>query len=139
MKKGYDIIYQGVFHSYKYKLYGCPDLLVRSDKLKEIFNCDIVSDNYSDNLNLDYHYVVIDIKHSTIKMAANGINIINCNQIPAYKGQVYIYNKILGEIQNYEPPYGYILGKKYEFKNYTNIDYLNNLAVIDFKNMIKNI
>ena len=133
MKKGYDIIYQGVFHSYKYKLYGCPDLLVRSDKLKEIFNCDIVSDYKSDNLNLDYHYVVIDIKHSTIKMAANGINIINSNQIPAYKGQVYIYNKILGEIQNYEPPCGYILGKKYEFKNYNNNDYLNHLAVIDFQ------
>ena len=132
MKKGYDIIYQGVFHSYKYKLYGCPDLLVRSDKLKEIFNCDIVSDYKSVDLNLDYHYVVIDIKHSTISMAANGINIINSNQIPAYKGQVYIYNKILGEIQNYEPRYGYILGKKYEFKNYDNYDYLNQLAVIDF-------
>jgi len=132
MKQGYDIIYQGVFHSYKYKLYGCPDLLVRSDKLKEIFNCDIVDDVKSSTLNLDYHYVVIDIKHSSIRMAANGINMINSNQIPAYKGQVYIYNKILGEIQNYESKYAYILGKKYEFKNYNNYDYLNQLAVIDF-------
>ena len=65
-------------------------------------------------------------------MAANGINIINSNHIPAYKGQIYIYNKILGEIQNYEPRYGYILGKKYEFKNYDNYDYLSQLAVIDY-------
>ena len=135
MKKGYDIIYQGVFHSYKYNLYGCPDLLVRSDKLKEIFNCDIVGENKS--YNSTYHYVVIDIKHSSINMAANGINIINSNQIPAYKGQVYIYNKILGEIQDYEPRYGYILGKKYEFKNYDNYDYLNHLAVIDFEDYDK--
>lgn len=137
MKNGYDIIYQGVFHSYKHKLYGCPDLLVRSDKLKDIFNCDIVEDFKSSRLNLNYHYVVIDIKHSSISMAANGVNIINSNQIPAYKGQVYIYNKILGEIQDYEPHYGYILGKKYEFKNYDNYDYLNTLAVIDFEDYDK--
>ena len=135
MKKGYDIIYQGVFHSYKYNLYGCPDLLVRSVKLKEIFNCDIVGNNKS--FNSTYHQVVIDIKPSSINMAATGINIINSNQIPAYKGQVYIYNKILGEIQNYEPRYGYILGKKYEFKNYDNYDYLNHLAVIDFEDYDK--
>lgn len=134
MKKGYDIIYQGVFHSYKYNLYGCPDLLVRSDKLKHIFNCDIVSDYKSSHLGLNYHYVVIDVKHSTIQMASNGINIINSNSVPAYKGQVYIYNKILGEIQDYEPQYGYILGKKYQFKNYNNYNYLNQLAVIDYHN-----
>lgn len=146
MRKGYDIIYQGVFHSYKNKLYGCPDLIVRSDKLKQIFNCDVVDadkssfNNYQDKNNQndkDYHYVIIDIKHSSITMAANKINIINSSNIPAYKGQVYIYNKILGEIQGYEPRYGYILGKKYEFKNYDDYNYLNNLAVIDFNDYDK--
>lgn len=132
MKKGYDIIYQSVFHDYKNNLYGCPDLLVRSDKIKEIFNCEYVDDFKSSKLGLDYHYVVIDIKHSTISMAANGINITNGNQIPAYKGQIYVYNKILGEIQGYEPRYGYILGKRYEFKNYDICDFMNKIAVIDF-------
>jgi hypothetical protein len=133
MKEGYDIIHQGVFHSYDSNLYGCPDLIVRSDKLKEIFNCDIIDDYKSIKLGLDYHYVIIDIKHSSITMAANCINFINNKSIPAYKGQVYIYNKILGEIQGYEPRYGYILGKKYEYKNYDDYNYLNNLAVIDYQ------
>ena len=133
MKKGYDIIYQGVFHSYTNNLYGCPDLLVRSDKLSEIFNCKIIDNVNSQKLNTNFHYVIIDIKHSNITMAANGINITNSNQIPAYKGQVYIYNKILGEIQGYQPRYGYILGKKYQYKNYDNYDYLSTLAVIDYK------
>lgn len=132
IKSGCDIIYQGVLHDYELKLYGCPDLIVRSDKLNSIFNCDIIDDN-----NKDYHYVIIDIKHSTLNLSTNKINILNSNSMPAYKGQILIYNKILGNIQNYQPRYGYILGKKYIHRNNINYNYLGQLGVVDFNDYDK--
>ena len=38
MKNGIEIIYQGVLHDYENNIYGCPDLMVRSDRINDIFN-----------------------------------------------------------------------------------------------------
>jgi uncharacterized protein YprB with RNaseH-like and TPR domain len=117
MKNGYEIIYQGVLHDYENNLYGSPDLMVRSDRFNEIFNTNIIDNKKSPKLNLDYHYIIVDIKHSTINLAANNINIINTGSVPAYKGQIYIYNKILSSVQGYEPRYGFVYGKQYNYYN----------------------
>ena len=81
MENGIEIIYQGVLHDYKNNIYGCPDLLVRSDRMKDLFrNTEFDDDNLkkeSTKLNLPFHYVVIDIKHSTLYMASNNINLLN--------------------------------------------------------------
>jgi hypothetical protein len=140
MKKGVDIIYQGVLHDYKNKIYGCPDLLIRSDKLKDIFKDTNFTHNNkpANKLNLNFHYVVIDIKHSTLYMASNNINLLNNNSIPAYKGQIYLYTKALGEIQGYTSKYGYILGKLWTCtKNNKTIygyNFLDKLGTLDFEN-----
>jgi hypothetical protein len=138
MENGIEIIYQGVLHDYKNNIYGCPDLLVRSDRMKDLFcNTNFNENNLSNEankLNIPFHYVVIDIKHSTLYMASNNINLLNSNSIPAYKGQVYLYNKALGEIQGFEPDCGYILGKQWVCKNHYGTDFMDKLGIIDFKN-----
>ena len=137
MENGIEIIYQGVLHDYKNNIYGCPDLLVRSDRMKDLFrNTEFDDDNLkkeSTKLNLPFHYVVIDIKHSTLYMASNNINLLNSNSIPAYKGQIYLYNKALGSIQGFEPRYGYVLGKMWVCKNYYGTDFMDKLGIVDFQ------
>lgn len=135
MRNGVDIIYQGVLHDYKKKLYGVPDLLIRSDKFYTIFNQHIKYPNYKSKIN--YHYVVVDIKHSNLNLNCNRTYIKDNNSIPAYKGQILIYNKILSEFLGYIPQYGFILSKKITYtKNnicYNNINFMENIAIIDYK------
>jgi hypothetical protein len=131
MKKGYEIIYQGVLHDYDNNYYGSPDLMIRSDRFNEIFNVKIINNNDSPKLNLNYHYIIVDIKNSTINLSANNINIINTGSVPAYKGQIYIYNKMLGNVQGYEPRYGFIYGRKYNGKN-KQYFYNEKIGVIDY-------
>ena len=49
----------------------------------------------STKLGTPFHYIIVDIKHSTLYLASNGRNLRNCNSIPAYKGQILIYNNPL--------------------------------------------
>ena len=44
MKDGVDILYQPVLHDFENKIYGYPDLLIRSDKINDIFEYEVVSD-----------------------------------------------------------------------------------------------
>ena len=141
MKQGIDIIYQGVLHDYKKKLYGVPDLLVRVDKFNEIFNQNIkLSNNYKSLIN--YHYVVVDIKHSTINLNCNQTFIRDTNSIPAYKGQILIYNRLLTNILGYEPSLGFILSKKINYTknniNYSCNNFMENISVIDYNGNDKN-
>jgi hypothetical protein len=133
MKEGVDIIYQGVLHDYNNKLYGVPDLLVRSDKFNSIFNQQIEFSNKKKN-----YYVVVDIKHSTIHLNCNQEYIKDINSTPAYKGQILIYNKILNNIENNIEHLGFILCKKIIYtKNnitYSNDNFLENIATIDYNN-----
>lgn len=140
MKQGVELIYQGVLHDYDNNIFGCPDLLVRSDRINEIFKTNLSRDeilNKSTKLNTPFHYYVIDIKHSTLYLSSNGHNLLNCNSIPAYKGQLYIYNKILSNIQGYDSNKSFILGKKWMFtKNnitYTGNDFMEKLGIVNFK------
>jgi hypothetical protein len=133
MKKGYEIIYQGVLHDYDNNLYGSPDLLVRSDRINEIFEYNVFDNNKN-----DYFYVIVDIKSSTLKFASNGINLLNSGSIPAFKGQLYIYNKMLNNIQNVKYNKAFILGRRWTQTQCGNIysgdNYMNILATIDYDN-----
>ena len=142
MKKGVDMLYQPVVHDFENGIYGSPDLLVRSDKLNSIFNVDYIDKkeerNRSPKLGKNFHYEVIDIKHSTLHLNSNGLTLRNTGSIPAYKGQILIYTMAVGKMQGYQSDKGYILGKKWE---YTKLgikckgnDFMNRLGVIDFSN-----
>lgn len=136
MKEGYDIIYQGVLHDYNMKLYGSPDLLIRSDKFNIIFNQNFEIKQIN-TLFGKYHYIVVDIKHSTINLNCNRTFIKDTNNVIYYKGQIYIYNKILGNIQRQQTDYGFILSKKIVYtKNnivYSSDNYMENISMINYK------
>ena len=128
MNKGIPIIYQGVLHNSDNQTYGVPDLLVRSDWLKEIVKTNpinpVYEDRSADNLKNpynpeqppNYHYCVVDIKFTTLKLRADGIHLLNSGSVPAFKSQLYIYNMALGKIQGYTPQCAYILGRKWSYK-----------------------
>jgi len=128
MMEGYDIIYQGVLHDYKNKLYGCPDLLIRSDKINKIFNKDYELNEIKSPLLGNYYYVIVDIKCSSLTIANNGRNIHNTGSAGAFKGQLYIYNKILNSIQGCSSDKTFIMASNYKNKK----NYFYFLAEIDY-------
>lgn len=140
MKKGVDILYQPVLQDFNNGLYGAPDLLIRSDKINDIFGYHVIPDDETKlratKLNRNYYYLVVDIKHSTLHLNANGKTLRNSDSIPAYKGQIYIYNTALGEIQGYTSPKGFILGKKWHYTKsgitYSGDNFMEKLGEIDF-------
>jgi hypothetical protein len=122
IKKGTPIIYQPVLFNRTGILaysYGIPDLLVRSDYL----DCVTDTNPYdkfrqklgAPELGKKYHYVVIDIKFTTLELCSDGERIRNNGNFPAYKCQLYVYNHALGQIQGYEPGSAFILGRKYKY------------------------
>lgn len=120
--RGTPIIYQPVLMNHTGPIsysYGMPDLLVRSDYLDTIITKTPLSNKmkkfHASKLNGDYHYVVVDIKFSTLDLCSDGKRIRNSGSIPAYKCQLYVYNHALGVIQGYEPSESYILGRKYKY------------------------
>jgi hypothetical protein len=142
MKAGYDIIYQGVLHDYNNHLYGSPDLLIRSDKFNQIFNKTLII-NQNRTIFGNYHYIVVDIKHSTINLNCNQTFIKDINSVIYYKGQILIYNKIIGNIQKYQPNYGFILSKKVMYtKNniiYSSENYMENISMINYTTIDKHV
>lgn len=132
IKKGTPVIYQPVLMNRSgnlSKTYGSPDLLIRSDYIHKIVEKNPLSAKMSTYkaplLNGNYHYILVDIKFSTLELCADGERIRNYGSIPAYKCQMYIYNHALGQIQGYEPPRSYILGRRYKF-TYKNTTYCEN-------------
>lgn len=133
IKSGIPIIYQPLLMNrsgpLKYS-YGMPDLIVRSDYLDKLIDnsplTEVEAYYPAPELNGTYHYVVIDIKFTTIELCSDGMRIRNNGSIPAYKCQLYIYNHALGEIQGYEPTTSYILGRKYKYVNGQDFFYINN-------------
>jgi hypothetical protein len=124
MKEGVPIIYQGVLHNYSNGTYGIPDLLVRSDWLNKVVQNGMIdvkeSSHPAPELNTKWHYRVVDVKCSTLPFAANGTNLLNSGSIPAYKGQLCIYNEALAEMQGYNPEKSYILGKRWSHEKTVN-------------------
>jgi putative phage-type endonuclease len=119
IKDGTPIISQGVLHDYDTRTFGVPDLLVRSDYLNKIFDEEVINSTKvikSKNHN-PWHYRVMEIKFSVLGLCADGKHLRNGNKnMVSNKGQLYIYNKILGKIQGYTPPKSYVLGKKSMYK-----------------------
>ena len=118
MKQGAPIIYQAVLWDAQNLNYGSPDFLVRSDVLHRLFPQSVAQDNASVSApDLDsngWHYLVVDTKFSTLHLNAGGSEVSNSGSGPAYKAQLYIYNRMLGRLQGFEPPESYLLGRGWE-------------------------
>ncbi len=117
MADGAEIICQAWMRDPQSRTYGAPDLLVRSDVLARLFPGSISEEAAAlaaPDLHIgDRHYRVVDIKFSTLHLAAGG-ELGNSGSAPAYKAQVYIYNRALGRLQGYLPPEAFVLGRGWE-------------------------
>jgi hypothetical protein len=142
MKQGIPIIYSAPVYNPDNKTYGIIDLLVRSDYINKIFNSEILSKTeesiYSPLLDTKYHYRVIDIKFSTLNLASDGKHLLNSGRNPAYKSQLYIYNRAISNLQGYDPNCGYIMGRRWKYnskgKYYSGDSCIDTLGIIDFNN-----
>lgn len=117
IQKRIPIIFQGHLKGIynNIPIIGIPDIIIRSDILSKLI------DYKYDNI----HYVIIDIKFNSIPFASNRINILNSQSYPYYKGQLFMYNYMLSNIQNYNPNIAYIYGRgdkigEVNFKTYDN-------------------
>lgn len=140
MKQGIPIIYSAPIYNPDNKTYGIIDLLVRSDYINKIFNSKILSDReekfYSPLLDTKYHYRVIDIKFSTLDLASDGKHLLNSGRNPAYKSQLYIYNRAISNLQGYDPNCAYIMGRRWKYsskgKHYNGDNCMDKLGTVDF-------
>lgn len=140
MRKGTDLIYQAVLWDLDNKTFGCPDLLIRSDKIKTIFGDELIEPEEelkpASRLDGNFHYRVIDIKKSILHLNSDGLTLRNKDSVPAYKGQIAIYNKAIEYMTGYLPPRAYVLGTKWLCKNKkgltTGSNCLKKLGVIDY-------
>jgi len=147
MKRGTDVIYQGFLLDKELGIFGYPDLLIRADKLSELFNvypeCDI-QDTRRDKLAFPYLYVVVDIKLSTIEFCKSG-TISNNKLMMVYSSQLFIYNKILEnllfertEIETpFFQPNVFLLSSRLKIADKIIVDGKNTIAKIDLNNDIK--
>ena len=120
MKQGLPIIYQTVLWDAHNMTYGSPDFLVRSDVLRELFPESISEQDAAvsapDLGSNGWHYLVVDTKFTTLHLNASGTELANGGSASAYKAQVYIYNRMLGRLQEFEPPKSYLLGRGWQRK-----------------------
>jgi hypothetical protein len=136
MKKGIPIIYQGVLHDEKNKVYGLPDLLIRGDYINKIFDAEIdVYTKKIESIN-NYPYYIVDIKNSNIHLSARSDTILNNINCKPYKGQITIYHKIISDLQEYDTKRAFILPSKWTRKIKNDIFQCANpfdrLGIIDF-------
>ncbi len=116
MQRGEPIIYQGVLRDAETRTYGAPDLLVRSDVLAGLFP-DAVPEGEVEHPapgigSMLWHYRVVDIKFTTVRLLAGG-DITGSGSTRPYRVQLYIYNRALGRLQAYLPPASYVLGRSW--------------------------
>lgn len=125
LNKGTKIIYQGVLYDYEKKIFGVPDLIVRTDILNDFFtNFTLSRSNQIIKAPLldinKYHYCIIDIKNSMLHFNIDGRTVRNNNNIKPFKTQLYLYNEILGKIQGYTHNEIYLLGNGWQLTKQIN-------------------
>lgn len=138
IKNKVGLIIHPVFHDYITKVYGVPDLLIRSDKLKLIMN-NKHEEGLINEIIKRQTYIVVDIKFTTLHFNSNWVTLRNSGNTRAYKGQIAIYNKILTNIllkhtnETKKPRYALILGRR---SNLTD-NAFEKLGVVDFRDFDK--
>jgi hypothetical protein len=140
MLEGIPFIFQAILFNKTNGTWGVADLLVRSDWINKIIDSKVLSPDMEKYkaplLNGNYHYIIIDIKYSNLDLKVDGLTMQNSNRMPACKGQLTIYNAILGQLQGYTPSGAYLLGKSWsktvkKVKSYGNNPF-DKLGVVDY-------
>lgn len=137
---GTPIIAQSLLFNPNNHSYGYSDLIVRSDYVNKLVEHDVLTSDEekikAPYLNGKYHYVVVEIKWSTLHLLVDQASISNVGRFSAYKAQLAIYNCALGNIQGYVPQYSYIIGKSQKINGKRSSDGLNcfeRYGVVDYE------
>lgn len=141
MKQGVPLIHSAPIRNNRNGTHGVIDILIRSDYLHHIVEENPLTEDEQSisapKLNGKYHYVVVDIKFSTLSLRSDGRHLLNDPNYKAYKAQLYIYNKAIASIQGYFCRYAFILGRRWKYRSkgeiFSNLSCLNKLGVIDFE------
>lgn len=145
MQKGAPVIHSAPVKNKYNNTQGIIDLLVRSDCMKFLVEEAPLNTTeekiVAPKLNGNYHYVVIDIKFSTLPLRSDGKHLLNSGGYPAYKAQTYIYTEAVGHIQGYTAPHAFIMGRRWNYVrkdiHHHNYTCLNRLGKIDFAGIDK--
>lgn len=130
MKRGDPIIYSAYICDEKECLRGIPDLMIRSDYIKELFTDVVYEYDFEEEKNP--YYIPVEIKFSTINLDASNSTILNVDRIKFYKTQLYTYCKILESIQGVFPKYAFIIGKKTKTKDGKSWNPIRKPGLVDF-------
>lgn len=139
MKKGVPVLHSAPVKNYRTGTQGIIDLLVRSDYMADLVDEEPLSDVErvlsSPTLGKPYHYVVIDIKFSTLPLRSDGLHLLNSGSYPAYKAQCLIYTEAVGLIQGFTAPHAFIMGRRWRYtqggvinRNYTCLNRLGKIS-----------
>ena len=113
MQQGVPFISQGALRHSPSQTFGLPDLLVRSDTLAALFPAtgqQADATVSASGLGLaECHYVIVDVKFATLHLAAGG-DLAHAAHL-AHRVETCVYNRALADLQEYLPPYAYILGR----------------------------
>ena len=131
MTSGAEAIHQGVLRDPESRTYGRPDLLVRSDQLAHLFPNQVGNINApATRLGIGKaHYIVVDVKYTTLSLIADG-TVSNSESNPAYKVQLYIYNRALARAQGYLPERSFLLGRGWKDKGGRGDSFLERLGPV---------
>ncbi len=117
LQAGQPVLHQAVLRDPDSKTYGAPDFLIRSDVLNQLIPGTLTGEEAAtpapDLGDHPWHYVVVDAKVTTLQILGNG-GVANSGSKPAYKAQLYVYNRALGRLQGYLPKRSFLLGRGWE-------------------------
>ena len=98
MKQGVPLIHSAPIRNKRNGTHGVIDILIRSDYLHNIVEENPLTEDEQSiaapKLNGKYHYIVVDIKFSTLSLRSDGRHLLNDSKYKAYKAQLYIYNHL---------------------------------------------
>jgi len=147
IQNGIPIICSGILYHPEKKIFGIPDIIIRSDWINYICNFNYYDKNediYSAPRLRDtrsyklpkYHYTIVDIKYTTLLLKSDGKHLLNSGFFPAYKSQIRVYLECLDYIQGYLPDKAFILGRKWKYSKkgnkYSGIDPFERLGCINY-------
>jgi len=117
MRSGVALIAQAVVRNPEDRTYGAIDLLARSDVLASLFPGSVDAEEAAhpapglapdDGAAPPWHYVVVDVKFSTLDLSVNGLVSSSHRH---YAGQVLVYTAAVARLQGYCPAEAYLLGR----------------------------
>jgi hypothetical protein len=140
MFQGIPLIHSAPVRNSRNGTQGVIDILIRSDFLSKLVDEPPLTEKEvlmsARSLGKPYHYVVIDIKFSTLPLRADGIHLLNSGSYPAYKAQCLVYTEAVGLIQGFTAPYSFIMGRRWKInKAGNNETCLNRLGKISYNSI----